>query len=281
MRALSYLDVWCSFQVTNLWLWAHNVILGLFGSWALLWPVLMIYVAIITAMEKPRGSISGKIWMTVVVIVLFCTTGFIFGARDIPDGLNFFQYIAYLYTQNAGTGGGVVGGLLGTPLISGTGEVGSRIIVALLLFVAVMILTGTTLIGLFRTIKKPVDVVSEGLQNARQRREEERLILERDADIDVPLEPQLPAHPVRSEFGAGLFPPPPEKKKVEKKNDKLERLKLSLEWRKLPKRMLLPHLPCRSSPPPRKRLSGRWKRALKRWNALWKRSTTSIFLPHR
>lgn len=209
----------------NLWLWAHNVILGLFGSWALLWPVLMIYVAIITAMEKPRGSISGKIWMTVVVIVLFCTTGFIFGTRDIPDGLNFFQYIAYLYTQNAGTGGGVVGGLLGTPLISGTGEVGSRIIVALLLFVAVMILTGTTLIGLFRTIKKPVDVVSEGLQNARQRREEERLILERDADIDVPLEPQLPAHPVRSEFGAGLFPPPPEKKKVEKKNDKLERLK--------------------------------------------------------
>ena len=111
----------------NLWLWAHNVILGLFGSWALLWPVLMIYVAIITAMEKPRGSISGKIWMTVVVIVLFCTTGFIFGTRDIPDGLNFFQYIAYLYTQNAGTGGGVVGGLLGTPLISGTGEVGSSV----------------------------------------------------------------------------------------------------------------------------------------------------------
>ncbi len=209
----------------SLWNWAHNAILGLFGSWALLWPVLMIYVAVITAMEKPRGSISGKVWMTVVVIVLFCTTGFVFGGREIPDGLNFWEYIVHLYTQNAGTGGGVVGGLLGLPLIRAAGELGARIIILLLLFVAVMVLTGTTLMGLFRTIKRPVDMVSEGLENARQRREEERLILERDAQIDVPLEPQLPAHPVRAETPASLFPPPPEKKKAEKKNDKLERLK--------------------------------------------------------
>ena len=209
----------------SLWNWAHNAILGLFGSWALLWPVLMIYVAVITAMEKPRGSISGKVWMTVVVIVLFCTTGFVFGGREIPDGLSFWEYIVHLYTQNAGTGGGVVGGLLGLPLIRAAGELGARIIILLLLFVAVMVLTGTTLMGLFRTIKRPVDMVSEGLENARQRREEERLILERDAQIDVPLEPQLPAHPVRAETPASLFPPPPEKKKAEKKNDKLERLK--------------------------------------------------------
>ena len=26
----------------NLWRWAHDAILGLFGSWALLWPVLML-----------------------------------------------------------------------------------------------------------------------------------------------------------------------------------------------------------------------------------------------
>ena len=90
----------------NLWHWAHNAILGLFGSWSLLWPVLVIYVAVIIAMEKPRGSISGKIWMTVAVIVLFCATGFIFGKRAIPDGLNFFEYIGFLYTSNAGTGGG-------------------------------------------------------------------------------------------------------------------------------------------------------------------------------
>ena len=192
----------------NLWRWVHNAILGLFGSWALLWPVLMIYVAVITAMEKPRGSISGKVWMTALVIVLFCATGFIFGEKSIPDGLNFWEYIVYLYTQNAGTSGGVVGGLLGLPLLRAAGGVGARIIIVLLLFVAVMILTGTTLIGLFRVVKKPVDMVSEGIETARQRREEERLILEQSRDIDVPLEEQLPAHPVRAEAPAALFQPP-------------------------------------------------------------------------
>ena len=100
-------------QGDNLWSWAHGAILGIFGSWALLWPVLMIYVAVVTALDKPRGSIGGKVWLTVLVIVLFCTTGFIFSAKPVPEGLNFGQYISYLYLQNPGTSGGVVGGLLG------------------------------------------------------------------------------------------------------------------------------------------------------------------------
>lgn len=210
----------------NLWKWAHNAVLGLFGSWALLWPVLMIYVAVITALEKPRGSITGKIWMTVVIIVLFCATGYIFGGSKLPEGLNFGEYLGALYSRNANTGGGVVGGLLGQPLLLAAGELGAKIIVLLLLFVAIMVLTGTTLIGLFRTIKKPVDVVSEGIQNARQRREEERQLLEQErASIDVPLEPPLPAHPVQSLGAGGMFPKAEPKKKQKEPNEKLDKLK--------------------------------------------------------
>lgn len=210
----------------NLWKWAHTAVLGLFGSWAVLWPILMIYVAIVTTLEKPRSSISGKIWLTVLVIALFCCAGYVFSARLPEPGTGLWEYIVVLYHQNSGAGGGVIGGLLGLPLLKGVGTVGARIIVILLLFVAVMILTGTTLIGLFRTIKKPVDVVSEGLQNAKQRREEERLILERDraASIDIPLEPELPAHPVRAD-SSQLFPQPEPKKKKKEKNEKLDKLK--------------------------------------------------------
>lgn len=113
-------------QGDNLWSWAHGAILGIFGSWALLWPVLMIYVAVVTALDKPRGSIGGKVWLTVLVIVLFCTTGFIFSAKPVPEGLNFGQYISYLYLQNPGTSGGVVGGLLGQPLLQAAGDVGGK-----------------------------------------------------------------------------------------------------------------------------------------------------------
>lgn len=210
----------------NLWKWAHTALLGLFGSWALLWPVLMIYVAVVTTLEKPRGSVSGKIWMTALIIVLFCAAGFIFSGRQFPEGMEFQDYIAALYTQNANTSGGVVGGLLGLPLMKAAGNVGAKIIVVLLLFVAMMVLTGTTLIGLFRTIKKPVDVMSEGIQTARQRREEERMILERDrANIDVPLEPELPAHPVRSEAMSAPISMPEVQKKKKEHNEKLDKLK--------------------------------------------------------
>ncbi len=211
----------------NLWRWAHSAVLGLFGSWALLWPVLMIYVAIITALDKPRGSIGGKIWLTVLIIVLCCAAGYIFSGNLPPQGTKLGEYIQSLYHQNAGVGGGVIGGMLGLPLIRAVGDTGARIIVVLLLFVAVMILTGTTLIGLFKAIKKPVDVVSEGMQNAKQRREEERLILERDrtdTEIDIPLEPRLPEHPVHSE-NSQVFPKPQQKPKKKEKNEKLEALK--------------------------------------------------------
>ena len=206
----------------SLWKWAHTALLGIFGGWAVLWPVLMIYVAVITTMEKPSGGIGGKIWLTALIIVLFCATGFIFGGAKISEGLSFFDYIAALYHTNAGVGGGVVGGLAGQLLLLAAGKTGAKIIILLLLFVSVMILTGATLIGLFRTIKRPVDAVSGGIQNARQRREEERLILEQDRpNIDVPLEPVYPSDQptdLRSLF------PPVEPRKKPRHNEKLDKL---------------------------------------------------------
>lgn len=209
----------------NLWKWAHEVVLGLFGSWALLWPVLMIYVAVITTLEKPRGPITGKVWLTVLIIVLFCMTGFIFGGAKLAQGLNLGEYISALYTRNSGVGGGVTGGLLGQLLLKAAGITGAKIIVLLLLFVALMVLTGTTLIGLFRTIKRPVDAMSEGLQSARQRREEERLILEQDRhSIDVPLEPADISPAVAAGDLSALFPKSKPKKGKPQRNEKLDKL---------------------------------------------------------
>lgn len=213
----------------SLWKWAHNVILGLFGGWAVLWPVLMIYVAIITTMDRPIGSIGGKVWLTAWIIVLFCTTGFVFGGAKIASGLSFFEYISALYRTNVGVGGGVIGGLLGRLLLGAAGNTGAKIIILLLLFVSVMILTGTTLIGLFRTIKKPVEVVNEGIQTARQRREEERVILQEDWEnrsaIDVPLEPDHNFQAPGPNDLTALFPPvEPRKKKAPIRNEKLDKL---------------------------------------------------------
>ncbi len=207
----------------NVWNWAHRAILGIFGGWALLWAALMIYVAVVTTLEKPHTSLSGKIWLTVVIIVLCCTAGFVFSGKLPETGTKFFDFISSLYKENVGIGGGVVGGILGLPLLKAMGNTGAKIIIILLIFVFVMILTGTTLIGLFRTIKRPVDAVSTSVRNARERREEERALSEQ-TNIDVPIKREAPADPVNFENTSDLFPKYEPKKKSKGKNEKLDRL---------------------------------------------------------
>ncbi|MEG1427430.1 MAG: DNA translocase FtsK, partial [Oscillospiraceae bacterium] len=174
------------------------------------------------ALEKPHGKVSNKIWLTTLIIILVCTTVYIFDSITIPPDLSFFQVITFLYTSGVeGTGAGLLGGLIGTPLIAGMGALGAKIIIVLLLFVAFMLLTGTSLVQLYKTLTKPVSVVSNGIQSARVRRDEERKILE-DSKIDIALGGALPVHPVLS---PNEIPPKMQDKKATKqKNGKLENL---------------------------------------------------------
>lgn len=205
----------------NVWAWFHDLLMGLFGGWAIMWPLLMIYVAVVIALEKPNGKVSSKIWMTALVIVLICTTVFVFSDVKIPTELGFFEYIGYLFNNGVANGGaGLVGGIIGNPLIIAVGTAGAKIIVTLLLFVSVMLLTGTTLIQLYKALTKPVTVVSSGIQNARIRREEERRILEENR-IDIEMPGALPMHPVMAAPAAQAQPP---QKKQKVKNQKLENL---------------------------------------------------------
>ena len=187
----------------SLWQWSHNLLLGLFGGWAILGPFLMLYIAVVTAMNKQQSSMRMKIWVSFAIIVLCCATGYIFGNKTPEPPLGIFELIGYLYTGNTGVGGGVIGGILGTPILAAAGDIGARIIVALLLFVTVMILTGTTLIQLFTTLNRPVKAVSGGIQNVKKNRKGDRQeeVIEdkgskkpaKKTDEDI-----LPQHPVRS-----------------------------------------------------------------------------------
>ena len=67
-------------------------------------------------------------------------------------------------------GAGLFSGILGIPFVSVLGETGSKIVIILLLFVNLMILTGTSLIQLFRAVTKPVDMAGEYIGNTREER---------------------------------------------------------------------------------------------------------------
>lgn len=207
----------------NVWAWVHNLILGVFGGWAMLWPVLLIYVAVVTAMEKPYSTVNGKIWLSTVIILLTCGAVYIFSNKEVFSLEGFGPFCVSLFENGtSGIGAGLAGGLIGQPFILALGDDGSRILIVLLIAVLVMILTGITLKHLYKAVSKPVKAVSKGIHDVRERRAEERRIIEENRRIDIDIPDYLPAHPVVSPEKTTDNQETP--KKVKKKNESLDNL---------------------------------------------------------
>lgn len=158
-------------QGDNIWRFCHDFVIGMLGWWSIMGVAILIYIAFVTAMDNKPAYLKSRVWLSVFLVAFLCAAGYIFGSSKTPE-LGIIDYIKYLYSNNTDFSGGVVGGLLAAPLLFAAGETGAKIIVALVLFVLFMILTGTTLPTLFKTMRKPVDAVSDGIQNAKRQRQE-------------------------------------------------------------------------------------------------------------
>lgn len=191
----------------SVWLMVHNVLRGVFGGWAILLAVLMGYIAVSKTMEQTTMLRGGRLALMVVIVVLFCTAGHVFGSF-FPKEKSFFKLVGILYMHGVEQGGaGLVGGLVGELLVKCAEVLGARIITGVLLFVSVLIFTGTSLASFFKKIAKPAVVIRDV---ARQRKEERRILEEERGNAEEsPFETVLPQHPVRSV---------PEDGKMESKN---------------------------------------------------------------
>ena len=191
----------------SVWLMVHNVLRGVFGGWAILLAVLMGYIAVSKTMEQTTMLRGGRLALMVVIVVLFCTAGHVFGSF-FPKEKSFFKLVGILYMHGVEQGGaGLVGGPVGELLVKCAEVLGARIITGVLLFVSVLIFTGTSLASFFKKIVKPAVVIRDV---ARQRKEERRILEEERGNAEEsPFETVLPQHPVRSV---------PEDGKMESKN---------------------------------------------------------------
>ena len=168
----------------SLWKQLHSLILGLFGICGFILPVLMVYIAVLSAMERPIGSLSSKLWQCVLLLVMLGSALYIFTSS--PEGVNYFRAIGDAYMDGIRLrGGGVLGVLLGYPLEYAFTDLGAKIIIILLVFVFVMLVTGTTILTLFRTAYKPVKKTKESIETAMTTAAERRQ--QRAASIDVEL----------------------------------------------------------------------------------------------
>ncbi len=198
----------------SLWGVLHRFLLGLFGICAYILPVLMVYIAVIIALDKPVGSVSGKMWQCVSLITMIASAIHVF-SFDITT--NYFAAIGLGYTAGkANRGGGVMGVLLGYPLEYFFTDVGAKIIILLLIAVFLMLVTGTTVAAVLRAASTPVKKAKESIETAMIAGQERRRgspVIDIDMgdgyDAEEAEEDTLPAHPVRSPAA------PPKNEKLE------------------------------------------------------------------
>lgn len=121
------------------WYFMHRVIRGIFGFSIVIVPIILLITAYYT--EKREGmSLSRRLLFSAGLTVLMSSFFQIMFIGDIGKK-GFFRAIGYLYTtaaDDAFQSGGVISAVLAYPFLRIIGTPGAQIIIALLLFVAIM-----------------------------------------------------------------------------------------------------------------------------------------------
>lgn len=151
----------CLIPGGNAWALMRDVLFGLFGVCAFVLPLILFYISIMAALDKPTDNIGYKVAEAFLVTSLICATIFIFSSKYAP--LSYFESISDAYNAGLSTeNGGAIGAIIGGGIFKLFPEkITARITIILLLFVVVMIMTGTTLVNLYNAFRKPVQKAGE------------------------------------------------------------------------------------------------------------------------
>ncbi|NMP36905.1 MAG: DNA translocase FtsK [Clostridiales bacterium] len=193
-------------KANGVWGALRNFAFGMFGFGAFLLPLLLIYIAIMAAMDKPLNSVGTKVVEACIFLVLIL--GFVHIVKcDTSLNLSFLEQLkeGYRFFKTTGSvaGSGFLGAFIGGIflLCTGANKLAAGITDMLFIFLAFMLMTGTTLIKLFRTVWKPVEKVSEyteekiELVKTHQEQEREAREERKKFDFDVDLGPAASAAP--------------------------------------------------------------------------------------
>lgn len=181
----------------SIWLKMHEAMFGIFGLCAYILPPVLIYMAILFAKDKPIGGAAANLTGIGAFSALLCSAIHTFSntaeyLSNVPIGQ---QVSDEWHSVSGGVIGAVLGGLVGKAF----GKTGACITLVLLAVVVAMFLTGTTLLGLFSAIRKPVrkvgEITNEKLEQTAARREQLREEREKEKAERVFAPPQLPTQP--------------------------------------------------------------------------------------
>ncbi len=207
----------------NIWLAAHEILFGLFGVPGMFLGLLLMLFSLLFASERIEVSVEHKSWQLGLLFLFICALVQILMRQPQSDQSIFENIMAAFNDGVSLKGGGVIGAMLAVPLAIGLGKTAGAVLLSILIFVFLLIITGTTLIGFFRSVATPVRKAEETARLHYQQRQEKK-----NRQIDIPLDDSLPPHPVSSNkkkfFVPDIENPSPKKSKKNKGDSPLDDL---------------------------------------------------------
>ena len=148
----------------GLWGALRTFIFGIFGFCAFIFPLLLLIVSVLIALDKKDKNYVIKLIEAVLIITVICSIVHIFTFEPdktffaaVKDAYDVYKIDGSMF--GSGVWGAIFGGLV--LLITGGSKVAALVIEFILLFVLIMVATGLTLVNLFKGIAKPVKKISE------------------------------------------------------------------------------------------------------------------------
>lgn len=187
----------------GIWNTAHKAMFGLLGIVAWGAALIPVYLAAVLSSDSryTRFKVQAILLTLLAVLIAAAVQA---GGGTVPESEKFTEMVAELYAQGAAMkGGGLIGSLLGVPLVNACGKVGALVILGLGIFICLMFLTGSTLVGLYSgMVEKPARKVSEaysGAVDTLSQRMAEAEPRRPKFNIDVPMPTKPPGGPLAEE----------------------------------------------------------------------------------
>jgi len=134
----------------------RNLLTGIFGGAAYFVPVFIVVETAMWKKDKLYGVLHGKLTGYVFIFILLSVLFHVFG-----KGTDALDIVAHFKNGCALTGGGAVGGMIGTLLIRGFGKVCTVILVFSVTFLLIMYIFGITPRGLWITLRYKLKIAAE------------------------------------------------------------------------------------------------------------------------
>lgn len=154
----------------GLWNSLYKFHRGLFGLSVFWFAPMVIFVAVMIALDKSQSAVITKLVQGTVLLLLFCGLAQILIVGNV-EGKTFVLKLKGLYNDGvAMQGGGLLSAVLGWSLLAVFRRTGASIIIILLTILFVLLLSPLTLVDVFRFFTKPFRATANAVSEDKQER---------------------------------------------------------------------------------------------------------------